>query len=181
MVGVTLTVVGGPSWVQIDLDTTPPVLVLDAPARVEPPDPWVVLIKANEDLGPVAAFFTDTSGTVHKIGVERITARLLSVVLPTVGLGSGPGELRVVARDRACNATEAFATVVIDRPRAFDVVLAMDTGQEVTLSVEPAFESALEMDSGYAAVLTGDTPFETEVVMDSGTETSLEITRGPDQ
>lgn len=178
---MTLTVVGGPSWVKIDLDTTPPVLVLDAPARVSPPDPWVVLVKANEDLGPVRALFTDSTGVVHRMGVDRVSARLLSIVLPTVGLGSGPGELRVVAADRACNPAEAYTTVVIERPRAFDVTLTFNSGMETTVTLDGAFEASLSLDTGMDAVLTQDTPYETEVDMDTGAETSLEITRGPEQ
>lgn len=176
---MTIAPLVGPSWVQIDLDTAPPVVLLDAPSRIEPPDHWVVLVKANEDLGPVAAVFTDAFGTEARLGVERISARLLSVTMPTVGIATGPGELRVLVRDRACNAVEAVATVVVDRPRAFDTTLTFSRGLEAEVTVDHGFEVEMRTGHSLEAVASIDHAHEVEIKPEPSLNATLEITRGP--
>ena len=172
---MTLIAAPAPSWVQIDLDTTAPVLLLDAPALVEPPDDWIVLVKANEDLGPVAATFTDAYGTEVRIGVDRVGPRLLAVVLPTPGLATGPGELTVVARDRACNAATVRTTVVVQRPRPFDVVLTLGPTLETTMSGDGAFEVALSVRGALTSQPSLDHAFEVETTIEPALDAHLEI------
>lgn len=173
-----MTIIAAPaySWVRIDLDTTPPLLVLDAPSTVEPPDDWIVLVKANEDLGPVGVAFTDAYGTIYRLGYERVSARLLAVRVPTVGLSSGAGELSVVARDRACNATTVTATVVITRPRAFDAVLTIEPVQEAVVTVDGAFEVESLIGPAASVQETLDHAYEAEAVTEAAFAVTLEIT-----
>lgn len=173
---MTLCPVLAPSWVTIDLDTTPPLLAFDAPARVEPPDEWLVIVRANEDLGPVGMTFTDTYGTVTSIGFERVGPRTLAVRVPTVGLSSGAGELKVVARDRACNATTAVQTVVLLRPRAFDVTMTIDSGITGGMTMDTAFEVTSEIGSGFDVQQTLDHAFEVESEIEPALDTTMEIT-----
>lgn len=156
---MTLTPVLTPSWVTIDLDTTPPLLHIDAPASVEPPDPWIVIVRSNEDLGPVGMQFTDAYGTTSSVGYERIGPRTLAVTLPTVGLSGGAGELKIVAQDGACNPAIVVVTVAIARPRAFDV----------TLTVEPSISAEVGLTHSYDV--------ESEITATIGV--SLEVTDAP--
>ena len=150
---MTLCPVFAPSWVSIDLDTTAPLLVFDAPAQVEPPDDWIVIIRANEDLGPVALTFTDATGEVSRLGFAWAGPRTLTATLPTVGLATGAGELRVVARDRACNTVVAVRTVVINRPRALDVLLSVTHTLEVAARLDPAYAVNTEVQPALSTYL----------------------------
>lgn len=167
-----------PSWVTIDLDTTPPLLVIDAPGIIEPPDDWIVIVRANEDLGPVGMEFTDSLGTVTRVGFERVGPRTLAVRIPTISLASGAGELKVVARDRACNATTIVTTVVITRPRAFDVEFTIDTGLEATLTTTYAFDAEIGIDHSHDVNLTMDHAYETDTGIAAALDVTLEITDG---
>lgn len=171
------------SWVTVDLDTRPPDLSLAAQPRVNPPDTWVVLVTADEALGSAEATFTDALGAVVRPGVERLSSHLVALSLPTVGLASGPGVLRLTARDTACNATTVLAEVVVDRARAFDVVLtfghALAADLTVTgayglgLDVEHALEATLGQDGAYEATLAAMAAYVVTLGQDGAHEASL--------
>ena len=173
---MTLVAAPAPSWVKIDLDTTPPVLVLEAPAQVEPPDDLIVLVKANEDLGPVAASFHDAYDQSHPVGIERVGARLLAIRLPTMDLASGGGDLTVFARDKACNLTASTVTIVVLRPRAFDVVLEIGPTLEAEISTDSAFEASIEIGQTLDTQLTLDHAHEVETTIEPALDATLEIT-----
>jgi hypothetical protein len=167
-----------PSWVTIDLDTTPPLLVIDAPKSVEPPDDWIVIVRANEDLGPVAMTFTDTYGAEVSVGYERVGPRTLAASIPTVGLSSGAGELKVIARDRACNATTVVQTVVLLRPRAFDVVLTIDSGIAGESSMSNAFDAEIDVEHAHVTQSSVDHAYEATADVRPAQDTTMEITNG---
>lgn len=175
---MTLTPVLAPSWVTIDLDTTPPLLVIDAPSQVEPPDPWIVIVRANEDLGPVGMEFTDAYGTVSSVGYERIGQRTLAVSLPTVGLAGGGGELKVVAGDRACNAATATTTVLVLRPRAFDVTLTIDSGLAGEMTMSGAFDGEIGFEHAHDTQQSIDHAYEVESEIGQTLAATLEISDG---
>lgn len=165
-----------PAWTSVTLDTKPPVVVAEAVSRVLPPDPWVVLVRSNEDLGPCSATYLDMLGLTHSVGIERVTSRLLRIVVPTTGLLSGT--LMVIARDLVCNPTviETFVTVVREDP--FGVTLTIEHGLEVVLTVDHGFDGTTEIDHAYVTDVTLDHAYEGAIEVSRGIDATLEITDG---
>jgi hypothetical protein len=118
---VSLVLAPPPPWVTIDLDTTGPALVFEpAPSRAQPPDSLLAVAASDEPLGEVRAWFADAGGAEQPLGVE-VDGLAVRVLLPTVGLTTGPGSLVVLARDLSCNTSRTALLVYIDRPRPFDL------------------------------------------------------------
>lgn len=138
--------------VEVALDTRAPVLTIDAPAQVSPPEPWTVIIDSSEDVGSASASFVDSIGTTTALGLEQVGRRILLTV-PTVGVSSGPGTLVLRVSDEVLNTTLTTLAVVIDRPVSYRVELTLDGAYEQDLSLGGAFSTVLELDRAHAVNL----------------------------
>lgn len=145
---MTVLLAPPPPYLMLTLDTAGPVLSVTAPGVVQPPDVLLVTATSNESLAEVQATFTDALGQATALGVE---VHGLSVVLqmPTVGLGSGRGVLQILARDQACNTSSVQVPVLLDRPRAFDVLA--ETIPEFMMTTDINAALALSTDVGHFA------------------------------
>jgi hypothetical protein len=137
----------------IVLDTRPPTLTIEAPARIEPPDDLVVLVLADEPLGPVSMALVDALGTLTQLGFERLDPRSLRLVVPTVGLATGAAKILLSVADEVLNITQESVTVHIERERAFDVELTIEHGHDVDLTLDGGYEVTLDMHHAHDADL----------------------------
>jgi hypothetical protein len=149
---VSITLPSRPPWVVLTLDSVPPALRLSVPARLGPPDP----LRAEVDTGAtqVSAAFTDSMGLVHPVGAQPQRPGLWQVLMGTVGLSTGPGVLRVLARSAAGLVAEAVAEVVIERARVFEVSTEVLGAFEVLNAHRRAFGTQTESVGAFTAQAT---------------------------
>jgi hypothetical protein len=152
--------------VLVALDTRPPVLTIEAPERIEPPDTLWVRVVADEPLGAVALALLDAGGTLVNLAYERVDERTLVASVPTVGLASGPASLRVSAADTVLNFTRESRTLAVDRPRAHDVELTIDRAYDLVLGTSDGYRIDLGWSHAHVIDLTLDGPY--EVILDVG-------------
>lgn len=160
---MTVTLGPPPSWVRLDLDTHGPVLTVHAPGVVQPPDPLEVSVAADEPLAGVSAVFVAQDGSVTTLGVE-IDGSTALLLMPTVGMGSGRGTLRITARDLAGNPSTTEVPVLIDRPRPYDLSADTIGVFDMTTSPDAAFELSTEVGRSFDLTTRADGAFETDAV-----------------
>lgn len=147
-------------YVVVGLDTRPPAVRLEAQGRVEPPDPLVVVARADEPVGVVRARFSDASGVSWLVGHERVDALTVRVEMPTVGVATGRGTLRLEVLDLACNATTLDWAVLIDRPRAYDVRVETRHTQDVLVVHHYSYEVSAIVGASSVVSLSPDHSYE---------------------
>ncbi len=126
--------------VEIELDTTPPVVKVEGESVVTPPDDLVFTVTSSEDIGTVTILFTDSFGSVNEVGYEQVDARTLVVRIPTAAMTQGDGSLRVMVSDEVANVATVSRIVVVNRPRPFDVVVTLDRGFGFEVGVYHPYE-----------------------------------------
>lgn len=169
------------SFVEITLDTHAPVLAIEAVVEVEPPDEWVVIVRASEAIGTAFFEFEDSLGSRHNVGFERIDDSTLRIAVPTVGLASAGSRLVGSVSDLVCNATVVDQPVLILRPRPFDVVFTMGHAYGVVVDEGRAF--GIEADIAHAVVAqpTLDHAFESEQTFEDILDVETEVNRGDER
>lgn len=145
----------GRSWVLLDLDTTPPVLAIDAAGVVQPPEDLVVTVTSSEPVGTVEAEFRDPLGARWPVGVALDGPGVLRLTVGTTGMSTGAGLLHLLVRDLAGNATEADWPVFVDRPAPFSVTGWTEPLYALRASEAGPFE--VEAETGSVFALRGST------------------------
>lgn len=135
--------------VLVELDTRPPILTISAPSRVFPPDYWVVSVTADEDIKNASAALVDSIGTLTRLGSQRIGDRSLDILVPTVGVSSGPASLMLSVSDAVLNFVRTQISIHIDRPRGFDVDMVVEHVYDVQVTMSSAYEVDLGLDHAY--------------------------------
>lgn len=139
--------------IEVALDTRPPSLAVEAASRVEPPDEWSMAVTADEDIGSASVALLDATGVLSSPGYSRVGPRQLLLTLPTSGMVSGPSTVSLRVADEVGNATQRTVSVLVVRPRAYDVVLTLTGAYETDLTVSEAYETTLILGNAHTVSL----------------------------
>jgi hypothetical protein len=170
-----------PSWVHLSLDTHAPQVTLETAERVEPPDALEALIRADEPMGHVTVSLTDAAGIQMALGHEVVDEASVRLLVPSVGLATGPALLRVIVADLACNTTVLQREVGIMRPRPYDVVLSLVAAFSVALSIDHAFDNEMALGGAFALSLSVDHAFEADLATTPALAVTMGVRRAPEQ
>lgn len=140
------------SSVMLTLDTTAPTLSVEVPKYVDPPEDLVVQIASSEDIGVASVALTDSLGTLTNLGYALSDPRSMQVVVPTVGLGSGPATLLVSVSDEVLNFTRQRIKVRIDRDQAFDVRSNIDRAYQIDPRLDSPYLLVSDLSAAYETV-----------------------------
>jgi hypothetical protein len=138
-------------YIRLTLDTRAPTLTTTATGRVAPPDTWPVAVTASEALGEASLALADALGVEHSVGFVWASDRVLTLLVPTVGLPTGPAVLEGWVADLAGNRTTLRIPVVIDRPKPWDADLTFEHAWEATVALADGFDTTLDLGHGFAA------------------------------
>lgn len=131
------------------LDTRAPVLRVEAEARVQPPEGWLVTVVSDEPVGDAAAALLDARGALASVGIEHLDARTLRVLVPTVEVAGGPATLLMRVADEVGNATQTSIPLDVLRPAAFNVTLDLIRGYDLDFTLAAGFETASQADPAF--------------------------------
>lgn len=137
------------SSVMLTLDTTSPTLSVEVPKHVDPPEDLLIQIDSSEDIGVASVALTDSLGTLTNLGYARTSPRSMQVVVPTIGLGSGPATLLVSVADEVLNFSRQRIKVQVDRDRAFDVRSTIEQIYQTDVSLNPPYSLLSDLGAAY--------------------------------
>ena len=132
--------------VEITLDTHPPIVAVEAAARVPAGAPWKVRLTTNKDVSVQSLSFIDALADAFPIGSVLGVGREVVVWVPTIALAGGAGRLSARVVDQAGNVAEVAVPVEIERTQAFSAVLLIDQAFDAEVQIDGAFEGVLLMD-----------------------------------
>lgn len=151
-----MTTVVEPSWVTVTLDTRPPKVKVTAPASVDPPEDWDILLVADEEIGGAHLVLVDSFGTQTPLGYEAVDDRTLRVLVPSEGVSGGHMTLRGSVWDVVDNAMQVEVRGFTRKPktiearmtieRAYAPDLNIDHRWTIDLTMGRAFDMSLEVD-----------------------------------
>lgn len=129
------------SYVEVTLDTTSPVVRYDGPDRLVPPEVLEATVTVEEDLLDLEAFFVDSAGVSHAVGVDGFR-----IVVPTVDLVDGHGTLLIHAVDRAGNVTDHVEDIYVDQPQTLRPEVHIGPILSVIKEVGAVFDAEVRFD-----------------------------------
>lgn len=165
-------------YIRLTLDTRAPRLAVTAASRMGPPGPWLVAVTADEDLADASLVLTDSLGTEHSVGPVWASTRVLSALVPTVGLPTGPAVLTGWAEDTAGNRTAVIREVVIDRPLPWDAVLTIERAWEASMALADGYDATLTFGHGLDATEEHTPAWDADLIMERGWDARVEQTNG---
>lgn len=164
--------------VVLALDTAAPVVVVEASKAVEPPNDWVVSLRANEAVYVGDLWLEDSWGTPFPMGYDRVSPTEVVVRVPSVGVAAGEATLHARMADDVCNRRDVVVPVVVLRPRPWDVVVEVGRRWEVRQTVDHAWDVGVEVGEAFGREQTVDHAWETEVEIGRGWDVTLEMSGG---
>jgi hypothetical protein len=175
---VTLVAERPVPYIRLTLDTRAPTLVVTATGRVAPPDSWPVAVTASEAIGDADLALTDSLGVEHSVGYARLGDQVLSLLVPTVGLPTGPATLVGWVSDLAGNRSPISQPVVIDRPKVWDATLAFERAFDAAAALADAYDATLGLGHAYAATEEHTPAWDVTLADEHGYDATLEHTNG---